>query len=421
MDDTLTAALRRRHLLWLLFTVLALAGPAPAAAAREATAAGADPSGAAAAVATGEMPIIAYMGVPDWRTTDADFRLLSECGFTVSLYPYRSLDLLVKACRTAHKYGVKVLAPCPEMIKDPVKAATTLKGEPGFFGYMLQDEPTVVQLAERESELQRLKRIDSTHCFYINLLPHYGEEWLPINTVSKYKRYVKAAAEMSTQQLSFDHYSITKNGLRSTWYHNLEMIRSESLASGKPFWAFVLSVPHHVYPMPTLATMRLQAYSNLAYGAQAIQYFTYWTPGPDEGFDYHDAPVTHQGVKTKTYAVVQQMNRELRQVARLFYGARVTAVNHLVTIPEGTTRLQTLPAGIKTLKVTGRKGALVSQFRKDGHQYMAIVNKNYEQTMKVRIKLNNSTPRRLTKQLAEETVASSYTVQPGDILLFRLK
>ena len=52
---------------------------------------------------------------------------------------------------------------------------------------------------------------------------------------------------------------------------------------------------------------------------------------------------------------------------------------------------------------------------------MAIVNKNYEQTMKVRIKLNNSTPRRLTKQLAEETVASSYTVQPGDILLFRLK
>ena len=33
-----------------------------------------------------EMPIIAFIGVPDGKTTDENFRVFSECGFTVSLY-----------------------------------------------------------------------------------------------------------------------------------------------------------------------------------------------------------------------------------------------------------------------------------------------------------------------------------------------
>ncbi len=368
-----------------------------------------------------EMPIIAYMGIPDWRTSEEDFKLLSECGFTVSLYPYRSLSLLVKACRYADKYGVKVLARCPEMKENPALAANTLKKENGFFGYVLQDEPTIEELPEREKELQRLKLADSSHCFYINLLPHYNDGWLSIGKIEKYQKYLRAARATSCQQISFDHYPITKEGIRETWYHNLEMIRQESILTGKPFWAFVLSVPHHVYPAPTLASLRLQIYSDLAYGAQAIQYFTYWTPSVDEGFDYHDGPVTHHGVKTKTYGLVQQMNKELRSVARLFYGAKVTAVHHMGTIPEGTTRLTTLPVNLEKLKIVGKKGAVVSQFSQRGHEYLAIVNKNHLDTMTVQLKAKNNQPKHLTKQLAEEPLTTNYTVQAGDVLLLKLK
>ncbi len=368
-----------------------------------------------------EMPIIAYMGIPDWRTSEEDFKLLSECGFTVSLYPYRSLSLLVKACRCADKYGVKVLARCPEMKENPALAANTLKKENGFFGYVLQDEPTIDELPEREKELQRLKLADSSHCFYINLLPHYNDGWMSIGKIEKYQKYLKAARATSCQQISFDHYPITKEGIRETWYHNLEMIRHESLLTGKPFWAFVLSVPHHVYPAPTLASLRLQIYSDLAYGAQAIQYFTYWTPSVDEGFDYHDGPVTHNGVKTKTYGLVQQMNRELRSVARLFYGAKVTAVHHLGTIPEGTSKQTTLPVNISFLKITGKPGAVVSQFTKDGHSYLAIVNKSLDENMKIQIRAKNSSPRQVTKELTTLPIKTVYTVSAGDILLFRLK
>ena len=306
------------------------------------------------------MPIIAYMGIPDWRTSDQDFRVLSECGFTVSLYPYSSLDLLVKACRFADKYGVKVLAQCPEMTASPQKAAQTLKKEKGFYGYFIQDEPKVDELARLQQHIGQLKAVDSTHCFYINLLPHQNND---PSRARKYASYLKTAAATSCQQLSFDFYPIRTNGIHPSWYHNLEMIRQESLASGKPFWGFVLSVPHDVpftpdtyYPTPTLSSLRLQVYSNLAYGAQGIQYFTYWNPGKNEGYNYHDAPISREGQKTKTYFLVQAMNQELAKVAQLFYGAKVTAVNHMNTIPIGATKLATLPPNIKKLKAVGRTG-----------------------------------------------------------------
>ena len=115
------------------------------------------------------------------------------------------------------------------------------------------------------------------------------------------------------------------------------------------------------------------------------------------------------------------MNKELKQVAPLFYGAKVQSVHHLGAIPQGTTRQTVMPTNLRSLKIVGRQGAIISQLEKDGHQYLAIVNKSYEDTLTVRIKARNKTPCHLTKKLSEETVKSSYTVNAGDILLFKLK
>lgn len=371
-----------------------------------------------------EMPIIAYMGVPDWQTSEENFRTFSECGFTVSLYPYASLQLMVQACRYADKYGVKVLGRCPEMTTAPARAARTLKQERGFFGYFMQDEPTLPEISLRQQEIERLRSADDTHTFYVNLLPCYEQkpEWIYKVTKSRtYDAYLRAASATSCQQLSFDFYPILTDSIRSTWYHNLEMVRRESLSSGKPFWGFVLSVPHADYPQPTLEQMRLQAYSNLAYGAQALQFFTYWNPGKNEGFDYHDAPVSREGKKTRTYGLVQKLNSELKTVGRLFYGAIVTSVGHLGIIAEGTTRQTVMPENLSGLKISSSKGAIISQFEKAGNHYLAIVNKDYKRKMKVYIDVRNDVPRQLTKDLRELPVKASYTVAAGDILLLKLK
>lgn len=372
----------------------------------------------------GEMPIIAYWGVPENYTSDAHFRAFRDCGFTVSLYPYSSLSDLVMACRMADRVGVKVLGYCPEMKTNPQRTAGLLSQEEGFYGYFIQDEPTEPQLHERQREMARLRHIDSTHCYYINLLPCYENttRWLQsVIRVTDYTDYLKTASATSCQQISFDFYPILKDSVRSTWYQNLEMVRRESMASGKPFWGFVLSVPHMSYPQPTMGSFRLQAYSNLAYGAQAIEYFTYWTPTPTKEWDFHDAPIGLDGQQTWTFKLVQAMNTELKAVAPLFYGSRVLSVHHLGTIPEGTTRQTRMPVNIKSLKIVGSQGAVISQFEKDRHRYLAIVNKSHERSLTVLIQNRNDTPRRITKQLEEEPMRPSYALVAGDMLLFRLK
>lgn len=373
------------------------------------------------------MPIIAYWGVPEQHTSEEAFRTFSECGFTVSLFPYSSLLALTEACRQAHKFGVKIIGNCPEQTKSHHQVTQRLSREEGFFGYLIQDEPDAIQIRQQQKQIEKIRQRDDKHLFYMNLFPYYNPKWLkPSLKTDTYTEYLRIASSTSCQQLSFDYYPITTNGIRATWYYNLEMIRKESIRSGKPFWGFVLCTPHNVpydkgnyYPQPTLASLRLQIYSNLAYGAQAIQYFTYWTPDSGE-FHFHDGPIGQNGKKTRTYRLVQTMNQELRTVAKLFYNSRVTSVHHLGTLAEGTTRQNTMPTNIRSLKIEGRQGAIISQIEKEKHRYLIIVNKSHQATLTIKIKSSNDIPKFITKQLTEKPMSTTYTVPKGDLIIFKL-
>ena len=375
-----------------------------------------------------EMPIIAFLGVPEWRTTDEDYRIFSECGFNVNINNYSSTEQLLKACRFAEKYGVKIIGRCPEMSIQPDVVAKTLRQERGFMAYMMKDEPSLTEIDQLQKDMQRLHQTDEKHLFYINLFPHYHKDWIePSNKARSYPEYIEALTKTICQQISFDFYPITTKGIRNTWYENLEMVRTVSRKTGKPFWGFVLSVPHDVpftpdtyYPTPTLGALRLQAYSNLVYGAQGIQYFTYWTPGDTEGFHYHDGPVDENGKKTNTYALVQVLNNELKSLSSLFYGSTILDLGHLGVIPEGTKRIKKMPVNIKKLKVSGYQGAIVSVFEKNQKKYLAIVNKSHEKEMTLTIKARNNKPRLLDKQLNEHPIKVDYQVAPGDMLIFSL-
>ena len=137
-------------------------------------------------------------------------------------------------------------------------------------------------------------------------------------------------------------------------------------------------------------------------------------------WDFHDGPISADGQRTQTYSLVKRMNQELRGLLPLFDGAEVQAVNHMVKIPEGTKKLRQIPTNIKRLKVVGRQGAIISTFKKDGHLYMAVVNKDYQSDMKLYIAARRDVTM-VTKQLKETTVKSSYNIGGGDILLFKLK
>lgn len=370
--------------------------------------------------AADEMLIIAYMGVPNDRSTETNFKDFRDCGFNVSLYGYASLQQLTTACDIAQKYGVRIIGHCPETHDTPERAAAVLKNNKGFFGYLLQDEPSADDIRVRQKEILRLKTVDDSHCFYINLHPYYADWVLSHTKTATYEEYLDIATTTSCRQLSFDYYPITQDGRREGWYHNLELIRQQSIKAGIPFWGFVLSVPHAVYPQPTLGSLRLQVYSNLTYGAQAIQYFTYWTPKADGENDYHNGPIDNNGNKTNTYTLVQSMNRELATISKLFYGAKVTSVGHLGKKELGTKRQTSMPINISELKMIGKKGIVISLFEKDSRHYMAIVNKDYEDTTTIRIRARNDMPRHITKALVEERMKRTYSISAGDILIFKL-
>lgn len=378
-------------------------------------------TGISACLAEEEMPIIAYMGIPNDQSTDDNFKAFSDCGFNISLYGYASLSQLVNACNVAQKYHVRILGHCPETHHSPEKAASILRNNKGFFGYVLQDEPSAIEIKALQKEIARLKTVDNSHCFYINLHPYYAKWTLEHTKTKTYGEYLDVATSTSCKQLSFDYYPVTKEGIRTNWYHNLELIRNQSMKAGIPFWGFVLSVPHAMYPQPTLNSLRLQVYANLAYGAQAIQYFTYWTPKPERENDYHNGPVDNQGKKTSTWYLVQQMNRELKTVSKLFYGAKVTSVRHMKIIPQGCTKQNKMPVNLSSLKIVSSKGAIISQFEKNGHTYLAVVNKNHWDEMTLLIKAKNNIPKHITKSLSEESMKTSYQIPAGDVILFKLK
>ena len=209
--------------------------------------------------------------------------------------------------------------------------------------------------------------------------------------------------------LSFDYYPVVMDegvrGLRDAWYHNLEDIRTATLEAQVPIWSFALAKRHGPYPTPTLADLRLQHFSNLVYGAVAFQYFTTCSI------------VWNDAIHPTIYPIVKQVNTELKQMEPIFLGADIKDIWHTgSTIPRGTKPLTSLPAGIATLTI-GDGGTVVSYLTNKGKQYIAIVNRSCTENTTLEIAFDTEAVH-IAKDGTESSVAPSYTIEAGDILIF---
>ena len=370
---------------------------------------------------TVSIPVVAYFGVPSDHSTPQTFADFKKAGFDIGISYYPTIADAKKALDIAERQDVKIIARCLDADSNPTRMAKELSGHSALYGYWISDEPDNGKLTAIKKTIQDMRRIDSKKMMYLNIFPFYGNSMLKQLKTTSYDNYVRNAASSGIRVLSFDYYPITTTGIRSTWYKNLETIRQESQKAKIPFWGFVLSTPHFNYPQPTLADLRLQVYSNLVYGAQGIQYYTYWTPKAHDKVDYHNGPIAYDGKKTKTYNIVKSMNTELKSIGKLFANAQILSVRHLIKIPEGTSKLETSPVNIRQLIVSGKEGAIISQFVKNGKQYLAIVNKDNKDNMAVKIKWQNDTPVQITKSLQTLRVKNSYNIGAGDIIIFKLK
>ena len=328
------------------------------------------------------------------------FRDIHRAGFNACLCRCDTEQEIENVLSVAKTYDIKLIIFSYPIVNHPEKVVPTIKDHPSMWQYYLMDEPGVRHLEKLQDVQKQIARYDRNAKFYINLLPNSSKDALNLMGVEKYPEYLKAFSTIPQPQISYDYYPVLKNGKQgSKWYSILDDIREESQRTGRPFWAYVLCVPHFIYPMPTIGHLRLQCYINLAYGAQGIQYFSYSTPKPTEQYDFHDGPLLRNGEKSNTYYLVQKMNAELKPVASLFWHSTVTDIKHRKCI-DGE--------------------VVVSHFQKDGKRYTCFVNKSAEDNVTVTLRPSDYAWR-VRKDLKAESVKSRYTLSAGDILILMNK
>jgi len=373
----------------------------------------------------GEIPILAWYSIPSGETTVGRYLEMKEAGITYQFNGYSNAEEVQKALDVAQKTGIKMVITCPELRTQTEKTVRRFMNHPALVGYHLQDEPSFSQLKGLGEWGRQIQSIDKKHFCYVNLFPNFADSTQlgTKNYIDYVQEYIK---QIPVQFISFDYYPVMKDHLSKTWYQNLEQISGEATKAGLPFWAFALTTNYddnHVTPQ-TLAAMRLQVYSDLAYGAQGIEYFTYWSAtsvNTPSGEDQRGAPISAAGKRSIVYDRVKLMSQEIKALSAVFLGSKVVSVRHAGKgmIPPGTIRLTTLPTAIKVLDTNGAP-ALVSVLENGENTFVVIVNKDFLNTINLTVSGDDS----LKKVLKDGTFvpASAYEnsmeLDPGDAEIF---
>lgn len=370
---------------------------------------------------TGELPILAWHSIPADSTTLERFLEMKNIGINTHFSGYPDADAMERALDLAEQAGIKVIISCPELSEEPEKTVTRFMNHPALAGYFLRDEPNTEAFPELAAWAKRIRATDDNHFCYLNLLPTYAP--LDMLKAESYRDYVhRFDQEVPLQLLSFDHYPIVGDHYRPDWYENLEIFSDEARKAGKPFWAFALATAHDPYPIPDLSHLRLQMYSNLAYGAQGLQYFTYWTPGKNPNWNFHHGPIGLDGKRTDVYDKIKTLNTELQALSGVFLGAEVLSVRHTGdSIPQGTVALTELPAQVKSMETEG-EGAVVSLLQNKDKQFLVIVNRDFKNRMQLHIELAPEVKRILKDGSIVDASLYSDTmmVDPGDAMIYML-
>ena len=327
--------------------------------------------------------------------TDKHYKAVAECGFNRSIGIYdKGLDLSKKALAGLQPYGVKHIPADEDFLrlakdlrdgKDVTALLNTLKKHlteykkfDNFGGVSVVDEPVAGILPYLGQAKALLEKDFGNYQFWYNLLPeaagaaHIGME--------DYSEYVKLAAKNCGGRLSFDSYALTKDGIRQDHFKNSAIVASVAKECGMPWDAFILTMGHWDYITPkNYADLAWQIYSYMAFGAQGIETFTYWTT-MTTGEKVTHGLCDYYGNKTQTWYSMREVIKEVRAFEAMYmnsawegtmvYAAKGNQPNVLLTsIPDPLKK----HARIASLKA--EKDFLLGAFKdKDGRDAFLLVN-----------------------------------------------
>lgn len=371
-----------------------------------------------------QFPILAWYSVlGDDELTPERYRELSEPGINISFSHLEHNTQIEKALKACEGTGVKLIITSYELVDSTAATVERFKNNPNVAGYFLRDEPVVADFPALRRFRDRVCAADTTRLPYMNLFPSFVEpQQLGVKNYDEYvQRFID---EIDIPMVSFDLYPIVcvdgRIFVRDTFFSNLESVSRVAKANSRPFWAFCLATQHGPYPLPTAVHLRHEAFSALAYGAQGIQYFTYWTPRSkhSETWDYRNAPIDETGHRSSVWYLMRDLNREIQSLKWAFLGSEVIDVAHTGdSIPEGTHRLNKLPSEFQFLNADG-KGVLVSQFKNGKNNFLMIVNRDIDRSQNITLRKDRKVTRVLSDGSTIKDNNGTTVIAPGDYLLY---
>ena len=369
-----------------------------------------------------EFPILGWFGIlPDEEQTPERYREMAEAGFNITFPHFSTLAQVRRALTAMDGTGIRLLAACNEIQSNPASTLTFLRRHQLVCGYFIGDEPNVAGMTAYGQACANIRKYDTQKLVYGNLLPNYAS--MPDVGAESYRDYVQKYIErVNTGLLSFDNYPIVKSGsstvIRDGFFENLQIVHEEADRVGWPFWAFALATAHGSYPVPTLTHLRLQIYSDLAFGAQGIQYFTYWTP-LGTPWDFHNAPIDENGKRTGVYTLIQQVNGVVQNLSWVFLGAHVKNVGFTADVPRGCKSYTKFPEEVARLRTD--QGVLVSELENGDKRFLVVVNHSLSATKRITLMAREGRMMKVLETGQAEPIKSDFNaLEPGNMIVYEL-
>lgn len=332
---------------------------------------------------------------------------------------------------------------------------------PALNRFFLRDEPVDEYFPTLGRVARYLHEHDPAHGEYINFLPHPAVPQIPdMDMCARYNLHMdRFIEEVQPSLLSYDHYTLTyrqvaalgelpearlsdenrkrnnREGIlygavdRPDFYDNMELIRAKAREKGLPWMIVILLVEHWNYRWPTEGEVRWEAFTAFTYGATALSYFTYWTPGVGhtEPWSYHHGIILSDGTRGEKYEIVKGINAHLHALHKglslpLPDGGSVADAGQSLEVyhvgPEAD-RLTKPFRGygpIKSVTAEGREARAVVGFFGGGR--MMVTNKDHDHAVTLVMDSEQPLWHFNRDTAAWETFHGAYTFAPGDGELF---
>ena len=312
----------------------------------------------------------------------------------------------------AQKHGLKVYtydgrinqgdAKIEEMVND-------FKGHPALGGYYITDEPDTARLQSAVELQKKVKTLDPSKDAYINHLPDWAIDDKENYEHSFLPRYINGVGRENLNYLAYDNYPYKrKQKLEKTYFNNLEIIRRLGLKynvkTSSCLQSFGMGFKGVVeLRRPNADEIRMNVYSNLAYGVKNAVWYTYYTQDNvnPEVMAMYKSVIDSVGVKTDMYEPFQKMNAEMKQLGKTLINLDAVEVYHTGDSLWLGTRL---PPDHFIAKVSDKKAqTILSRFtdKASGKQYLMVVNRDFNKSQPLTIQLHGSVKK--VKEISKTT------------------